>query len=204
MARAHPVTEQHPSLYERDFYLWIEEQTRLLRQGALDAPGCRQPGRGDRGFGHRREEGREEQSRGRAPASPQAPVPTPPSEPELAGEHRRASPAPQGRLAHESRASEAMPETCLWTPTPTHAPAPVPRQGCPRGAFPEHLTLLAGADPRPGVPPGLSRRAPQVGGRFRAAAFDNASLEPCRIRRVARPCGGAGGSRRATAPRSRP
>ena len=26
MARAHPVTEQHPSLYERDFYLWIEQQ----------------------------------------------------------------------------------------------------------------------------------------------------------------------------------
>jgi hypothetical protein len=36
MARAHPVTEQDPSLYERDFCLWVEEQTRLLRQGALD------------------------------------------------------------------------------------------------------------------------------------------------------------------------
>ena len=36
MARAHPVTEQHPSLYERDFYLWVEEQTGLLRRGALD------------------------------------------------------------------------------------------------------------------------------------------------------------------------
>jgi hypothetical protein len=36
MARASPVTEQRQSLYERDFYRWIEEQTRLLRQGALE------------------------------------------------------------------------------------------------------------------------------------------------------------------------
>jgi hypothetical protein len=36
MARAHPVTERRPSLYERDFYLWVEEQTGLLRRGALD------------------------------------------------------------------------------------------------------------------------------------------------------------------------
>ena len=36
MAHADPVTKQHPSLYERDFYRWVEEQTRVLRQGALD------------------------------------------------------------------------------------------------------------------------------------------------------------------------
>jgi hypothetical protein len=36
MARAHPVTEQHPSLYERDFYLWIEQQAALLREKRLD------------------------------------------------------------------------------------------------------------------------------------------------------------------------
>jgi hypothetical protein len=36
LARAHPVTEQHPSLYERDFYLWIEQQAALLREKRLD------------------------------------------------------------------------------------------------------------------------------------------------------------------------
>jgi hypothetical protein len=36
MARADPVTEQHPSLYERDFYLWIEQQAALLREKRLD------------------------------------------------------------------------------------------------------------------------------------------------------------------------
>jgi hypothetical protein len=36
MARAHPVTEQRPSLYERDFNLWIEQQAALLRQKRLD------------------------------------------------------------------------------------------------------------------------------------------------------------------------
>jgi Domain of unknown function DUF29 len=36
MARADPVTERRPSLYERDFCLWIEEQARLLRQGDLE------------------------------------------------------------------------------------------------------------------------------------------------------------------------
>ncbi len=36
MARADPLTEERQSLYERDFYRWIEEQTRLLRQGALE------------------------------------------------------------------------------------------------------------------------------------------------------------------------
>jgi hypothetical protein len=36
MARAHPATEQHPSLYERDFYLWIEQQAALLREKRLD------------------------------------------------------------------------------------------------------------------------------------------------------------------------
>jgi hypothetical protein len=36
MARADPLTHERQSLYERDFYLWVEEQTRLLRQGALE------------------------------------------------------------------------------------------------------------------------------------------------------------------------
>jgi Domain of unknown function DUF29 len=36
MARADPLTTERQSLYERDFYLWVEEQTRLLRQGALE------------------------------------------------------------------------------------------------------------------------------------------------------------------------
>jgi hypothetical protein len=36
MARADPMTERRPSLYERDFCLWLEEQTRLLREGRLD------------------------------------------------------------------------------------------------------------------------------------------------------------------------
>jgi hypothetical protein len=35
MARADPLTDERQSLYERDFYRWVEEQTRLLRQGAL-------------------------------------------------------------------------------------------------------------------------------------------------------------------------
>ena len=35
MARADPVTKERPSLYERDFYLWIEQQTELLREGRL-------------------------------------------------------------------------------------------------------------------------------------------------------------------------
>jgi Domain of unknown function DUF29 len=36
MARADPVTEERQSLYERDFYLWIEQQAALLREGRLD------------------------------------------------------------------------------------------------------------------------------------------------------------------------
>ena len=36
MARVDSLTEQRPSLYERDFYLWVEEQARLLRQGILE------------------------------------------------------------------------------------------------------------------------------------------------------------------------
>jgi Domain of unknown function DUF29 len=36
MARADPLTEERQSLYERDFYRWVEEQTRLLRRGALE------------------------------------------------------------------------------------------------------------------------------------------------------------------------
>jgi hypothetical protein len=36
MARAEPVTRERPALYERDFCLWVEEQARLLRQGALE------------------------------------------------------------------------------------------------------------------------------------------------------------------------
>jgi hypothetical protein len=36
MARADPLTDERRSLYERDFYRWVEEQTRLLRQGALE------------------------------------------------------------------------------------------------------------------------------------------------------------------------
>ena len=36
MARANPMTEARPSLYERDFCLWVEEQVRLLRQGTLE------------------------------------------------------------------------------------------------------------------------------------------------------------------------
>jgi hypothetical protein len=35
MARADPVTKERPSLYERDFYLWIEQQAGLLREGRL-------------------------------------------------------------------------------------------------------------------------------------------------------------------------
>jgi hypothetical protein len=36
MARANPATDERHSLYERDFYLWVEEQVRLLREGRLD------------------------------------------------------------------------------------------------------------------------------------------------------------------------
>jgi hypothetical protein len=36
MARADPVTEERQSLYERDFYLWTEQQAALLREGRLD------------------------------------------------------------------------------------------------------------------------------------------------------------------------
>jgi hypothetical protein len=36
MARADSVTEERPSLYERDFCLWVEEQVRLLRQGVVE------------------------------------------------------------------------------------------------------------------------------------------------------------------------
>jgi hypothetical protein len=36
MARANPVTGERQSLYERDFYLWVEEQSVLLREGRLD------------------------------------------------------------------------------------------------------------------------------------------------------------------------
>jgi hypothetical protein len=36
MARAEAVTEERPSLYERDFYLWLEQQAALLRDGRLD------------------------------------------------------------------------------------------------------------------------------------------------------------------------
>jgi hypothetical protein len=35
MARADPVTKERPSLYERDFYLWLEQQAGLLREGRL-------------------------------------------------------------------------------------------------------------------------------------------------------------------------
>jgi hypothetical protein len=36
MARADPVAEDRRSLYERDFYLWLEQQAALLREGRLD------------------------------------------------------------------------------------------------------------------------------------------------------------------------
>jgi Domain of unknown function DUF29 len=36
MARADPITEERQSLYERDFYLWVEQQAALLREGRLD------------------------------------------------------------------------------------------------------------------------------------------------------------------------
>jgi hypothetical protein len=36
MARASPVTEERQSLYERDFYLWLEQQAARLREGRLD------------------------------------------------------------------------------------------------------------------------------------------------------------------------
>ncbi len=36
MARADPVTQERQSLYERDFYLWLEQQAALLREGRLD------------------------------------------------------------------------------------------------------------------------------------------------------------------------
>jgi len=36
MANATSVTEDRQSLYERDFYLWIEQQTTLLRAGRLE------------------------------------------------------------------------------------------------------------------------------------------------------------------------
>jgi len=35
MARADPVTLERPSLYERDFCLWLEQQAELLREGRL-------------------------------------------------------------------------------------------------------------------------------------------------------------------------
>jgi hypothetical protein len=36
VARSNPVTERPLSLYERDFCLWLDEQARLLRQGAFE------------------------------------------------------------------------------------------------------------------------------------------------------------------------
>ena len=36
MARADPITEERQSLYERDFYLWVEQQAALLREGRRD------------------------------------------------------------------------------------------------------------------------------------------------------------------------
>jgi hypothetical protein len=36
MARAKDAVRVEPSLYERDFCLWVEEQVRLLRGGTLD------------------------------------------------------------------------------------------------------------------------------------------------------------------------
>jgi hypothetical protein len=36
MARADLVTEARPSLYERDFCLWLKRQAELLREGRLD------------------------------------------------------------------------------------------------------------------------------------------------------------------------
>jgi hypothetical protein len=36
LARAQPLTNEGPSLYERDFCLWVEEQARLLREGGLE------------------------------------------------------------------------------------------------------------------------------------------------------------------------
>ncbi|MGH6897845.1 MAG: DUF29 domain-containing protein [Geminicoccaceae bacterium] len=36
MARADPVTEERQSLYERDFYLWLEQQASRLREGRLE------------------------------------------------------------------------------------------------------------------------------------------------------------------------
>ena len=35
MARADPVTKERPSLYERDFSLWLDQQAGLLREGRL-------------------------------------------------------------------------------------------------------------------------------------------------------------------------
>jgi Domain of unknown function DUF29 len=36
MARAKEAVRTEPSLYERDFCLWLEEQARLLKEGRLD------------------------------------------------------------------------------------------------------------------------------------------------------------------------
>jgi Domain of unknown function DUF29 len=36
MGRADAVTEERQSLYERDLYLWLEQQAALLREGRLD------------------------------------------------------------------------------------------------------------------------------------------------------------------------
>jgi Domain of unknown function DUF29 len=36
MARAQSLTNERQPLYERDFYLWVEEQVRLLRQGSFE------------------------------------------------------------------------------------------------------------------------------------------------------------------------
>ena len=36
MARADSVTDERQSLYDRDFYLWVEQQAALLREGRLD------------------------------------------------------------------------------------------------------------------------------------------------------------------------
>jgi hypothetical protein len=37
VARAQPLTNDGPSLYKRDFYLWVEEQARSLREGRLES-----------------------------------------------------------------------------------------------------------------------------------------------------------------------
>ncbi len=159
MARAHPVTEQHPSLYERDFYLWIEQQAALLREKRLDELDVANLLEEIEGWAGDKKSMKsnlvivllhllkhEFQPKRRSRSWLDRIL-----------EHRQRlrddleeSPSLQGHL-----------EACCPMPMPTHAPAQS-ETGMSERAFPRNLALYTGTGPRSGVPPGLSRRAPQV------------------------------------------